>query len=173
VACFVDSTVFAIWTSITAVGSIAAAAKNFRKVFLRRVIDSINQFIANTKMMLKTSSGRKRILLFMSITAAVPIFIKIVYEIFRIDEKIDDMTLMVKENTADPNFDVKGSFVRAMYSFDPSDKSNYLSFIPGDVILISKEDLHIVEGPNSKWIVGKMKNGENGYFPSNYVAVIK
>jgi hypothetical protein len=41
------------------------------------------------------------------------------------------------------------------------------------VILVSKEDAQSVENNESKWILGKLKNGSSGYFPSNYVILIK
>ena len=66
------------------------------------------------------------------------------------------------------------AFVRANYAFDPvAEQNNQLSFQAGDVIAISKTDAAAIENGESKWIVGRLKDGRSGFFPSNYVSIIK
>ena len=67
----------------------------------------------------------------------------------------------------------KALFVRAIYAHNPLDKNIYLALNPGDVVLISKDDESKLNGSNPTWITGKLKDGSSGYFPSNYVTVIK
>ena len=67
----------------------------------------------------------------------------------------------------------KAAFVRAVYAHTPADKNSYLTLNPGDVILISKDDIPKIEDNQAHWIVGKVKSGFSGYFPSNYVTIIK
>jgi hypothetical protein len=172
VACFIDSTVFAVWTSVTAFGSIAVAIKKIREVFIRRCLDLMSDYVSKLKLTLKSTSGRKRILVLMSVIAVVPIILKLIIGIIKIEEN-SEKSLVRTYSSNDIELDTKGSFVRASYVFDPSDKDSYLTLNPGDVILVSKEDAQSVENNESKWILGKLKNGSSGYFPSNYVILIK
>lgn len=180
VACFVDSTVFAVWTSVTAAGSIVAAIKNVKNVQLHNWAEAVRGFIRKSKLILKTSSGQKRILLLVSILASVPLFIKALQTILKMDDadeksltlgNTDNLNVVTSENSND--LASKASFVRAIYAHNPSDKNIYLVLNPGDVILISKDDELKLNESNPKWIAGKLKDGSSGYFPSNYVTVIK
>lgn len=180
VACFVDSAVFAVWTSVTAAGSIVAAIKNIKNVHLHKWAETVREFIKKSKLILKTSSGRKRLLLLVSILASVPLFIKALQTILKMDDT-DEKSLIVNntdglsagssENSND--LTSKALFVRAIYAHNPLDKNVYLTLSPGDVVLISKDDESKLNGSNPTWIAGKLKDGSSGYFPSNYVTVIK
>lgn len=180
VACFVDSTVFAVWTSVTAAGSIVAAIKNIKNVHLHKWAETAREFIKKSKLILKTSSGRKRLLLLVSILASVPLFIKALQTILKMDDT-DEKSLIVNntdglntessENSND--LASKALFVRAIYGHNPLDKNVYLNLRPGDVVLISKDDESKLSGSSPTWIAGKLKDGSSGYFPSNYVNVIK
>lgn len=172
VACFVDSTVFAVWTSITAAGSIITVIKNFKNIYIRKCIEAVSKLIKNIKTILKTTSGRKKLIVFASIFAAIPIAIKALHFLLKIEESQDNiiMSLDSCENTSSL---AAATFVRAIYSYNPSDKTMYLPINPGDVILITKEDESKISTSNPMWIAGKLKDGSTGYFPSNYVTVIK
>lgn len=180
VACFVDSTVFAVWTSVTAAGSIIATFKNIKNFHVHKWADAVRRFIGRIKLALKTSLGRKRIILLASILASVPLLIKALHEILRLNET-DETSLTIREDESfgtdlsekQIELSVKALFVRAIYAHNPADKSIYLSLSPGDVILISKDDESKLNGPTPTWIAGKLKDGSSGYFPSNYVSVIK
>lgn len=180
VACFVDSTVFAIWTSVTAAGSIVAAIKNIKNVHLHRWAEAVRGFIRRIKLVLNTASGRKRMILLLSIVASVPVFIKALQTVMKMDV-VDEKSLVIHNNDSDEfessdnsnEFSSKAVFVRAIYAHEPADKNVYLALNPGDVILISKDDELKLNGSTPTWIAGKLKNGSSGYFPSNYVAVIK
>lgn len=179
VACFVDSTVFAVWTSVTAAGSIIAAIKNIKNVHLHNWAQAVRGFIRKSKLILKASSGRKRIILLLTIVTSVPLFIKALHTILKIDDT--DEKSLVLSNTNSGNVDspdnskdlvYKALFVRAIYAHNPSDKNIYLALNPGDVVLISKDDESKLGGSNPTWITGKLKDGSSGYFPSNYVTAI-
>ena len=180
VACFVDSTVFAVWTSVTAAGSIIAAIKNIKNVHLYNWAEAVRGFIRKSILILKTSSGRKRIVLLLSILASVPLFIKALQTILKMDDT-DEKSLILSNNdsenveSSENSNDLvsKASFVRAIYAHNPLDKNIYLALDPGDVVLISKDDESKLSGSNPVWITGKLKDGSSGYFPSNYVTVIK
>lgn len=181
VACFIDSTVFAVWTSVTAAGSIVSAIKNIRTVYLKKWIKSVGIFLQRAKLLLKTSSGRKKIVLFASILAIIPILLRALQSVLSFDESVESSLISFEKSTeiegpaAEPedNISEKAVFVRALYHHDPSDKNAYLTLNPGDVILISKNDASKLNGQIPTWITGKLKDGSTGYFPSNYVTVIK
>ena len=181
VACFVDSTVFAVWTSATAAGSVMAAIKSIKNVYLRKWIDSVRHFFNKIKTVMKTSTGRKKLLLLLSLIASIPLLVKALQTILKLEEN-EEKSIILPEKEFD--FDCasqnnenelssKGAFVRAIYPHDPVDKNVYLTLNPGDVILISKDDLTKLSSLEPVWIAGKSKNSATGYFPSNYVTVIK
>lgn len=181
VACFVDSTVFAIWTSVTAAGSIVTAMKNIKNVYWRQWAEYIKVFLQKLKANLRTESGRKRLLLLVSVAVSIPFLIKSLHTILNLEN--DAETAIVLRDRVDGTGDAidpkeddissKTAFVRALYSFDPTDKDVYLRLNSGDVILISKEDERKLQDSNPSWIAGKLKSGLAGFFPSNYVTVIK
>lgn len=171
VACFVDSTVFAVWTSVTAAGSIIAAVKSIKNVYIRKWVETVRNFIKNTQSILKTSSGRRKLIILASIAATIPVLMKALYFILKVDESQE--TSLIPMNPEDNDLSSTALFVRAIYSHDPTDKNVYLTLNPGDVILISKDDESKINASNPTWIAGKLKNGSAGYFPSNYVTVIK
>lgn len=181
VSCFIDSTVFAIWTSVTAAGSIVSAIKNVKNVYLRQWAECIKVFFQRIKTGLRTESGRKRLLLLISVVASIPFLMKALHTILNLEN--DPETALVLRNRIDEpdsafieakeEISSKTVFVRALYPFDPTDKDVYLRLNTGDVILISKEDEPKLSNSNPAWIAGKLKNGSAGFFPSNYVAVIK
>ena len=185
VACFIDSTVFAIWTSVTAAGSIVAAAKSVRTIYIRKWAESIKKFLSKIKMILKTSSGRKKLILILSIAVSLPVLLKALQTILKNEEGSDSSLVSQNQlksmnlqeydsNTiTEDELSSKVMFVRALYTYEPADKSVYLSLNPGTVVLISKDDELKLEGPAPNWITGKLKNGSIGYFPSNYVSIIK
>lgn len=181
VACFIDSTVFAVWTSITAAGSIVTAVKSIRTVYLRKWIESLRTFLMKAKMILRTSSGRKKMLILISIVASMPFLFKALQTILKFDETSEsslilrDQSITVGDEDSEINNELssKAVFVRALYAYDPADKSVYLTLNPGDVILISKDDASKLDGQTPNWITGKLKDGSTGYFPSNYVNIIK
>lgn len=180
VACFVDSTVFAVWTSVTAAGSIIATMKNIKNVHLHKWVQTVREFIIKTKIILRSSSGRKRIFLLLSILASVPFFIKALHVILKIDETEENLLVLsdgdgkYNDSSSDINeVSSKILFVRALYAYDPADRTVYLALKPGDVILISKDDEPKLNVSDPTWIAGKLKDGSSGYFPSNYVTAIK
>lgn len=181
VACFIDSTVFAVWTSVTAAGSIVTAVKSIRTVYLRKWIESFKRFMVRAKIVLATSSGRRKMILLASIVASIPLLFKVLQTILKMDT-IDESSIVLRDtylettesaSSTDGELSSKAVFVRALYAYEPNDKSTYLSFNPGDVILISKDDASKLNESAPVWIAGKMKDGSIGYFPSNYVNVIK
>lgn len=181
VACFIDSTVFAVWTSVTAAGSIITAIKSVKNIYLRQWAESVKLFLLKIKTTLRTESGRKKLILLASVLASIPVLIKALHMILKLEN--DTETALVLHNgisesgsTADPNendLSAKVVFVRALYPFDPTDKDVYLKLDPGDVILVSKDDESKLANPNPTWIAGKLKSGTSGFFPTNYVTVIK
>ncbi|KAF9963699.1 Peroxisomal membrane protein PAS20 [Modicella reniformis] len=61
-------------------------------------------------------------------------------------------------------------FARALYDFTPSNPQQELSFRRGDIIaILSRQD---PMGQESLWWRGRLRNGEMGLFPSNYVEII-
>lgn len=172
VACFVDSTVFAVWTSVTAAGSIIAAIKSIKNVYIRKWIEAVSKFIRNIKAVLKTASGRRKLVVLASIFATIPVAIKALHFLLRIDES-QEISLIPMDSDESVAPSAAAAFVRAIYAHDPLDKTAYLTLNPGDVILISKEDESKINASSPTWIAGKLKNGSTGYFPSNYVTVIK
>ncbi|KAF9923265.1 Peroxisomal membrane protein PAS20 [Linnemannia zychae] len=61
-------------------------------------------------------------------------------------------------------------FARALYDFTPSNTQQELSFRRGDIIaILSRQD---PMGQESLWWRGRLRNGEMGLFPSNYVEII-
>ena len=182
VACFVDSTVFAVWTSITAAGSIIAAIKNVKNVYLRRWAESIKLFLQKTKANLRTESGRKKLILLISVAASIPVLLKALHMILKMENDTETALVLRSQMGASESTSIKSNeddlssklvFIRALYPFDPVDKDVYLKLDPGDVILISKEDESKLANPTPTWIAGKLRNGSTGFFPTNYVTVIK
>lgn len=181
VACFIDSTVFAVWTSVTAAGSIVTAFKSLKNVYLRQWVESMKVFLQKMKTGLRTESGRKRLLLLISVAASIPFLIKALHTILNLENGAES-ALVLRDRIAEADSEIeavedemssKTIFVRALYPFDPTDKDVYLRLNPGDVILISKEDELKLVNSIPTWIAGKLKNGSAGFFPSNYVIVIK
>ncbi|KAG0030524.1 Peroxisomal membrane protein PAS20 [Podila clonocystis] len=61
-------------------------------------------------------------------------------------------------------------FARALYDFTPSNAQQELAFRRGDIIaILSRTD---PMGGESLWWRGRLRNGEMGLFPSNYVEII-
>ncbi|KAG0047482.1 Peroxisomal membrane protein PAS20 [Gryganskiella cystojenkinii] len=61
-------------------------------------------------------------------------------------------------------------FARALYDFTPSNTHQELGFRRGDIIaILSRQD---PMGQESQWWRGRLRNGEMGLFPSNYVEII-
>ncbi|KAG0328578.1 Peroxisomal membrane protein PAS20 [Dissophora globulifera] len=61
-------------------------------------------------------------------------------------------------------------FARALYDFTPSNPHQELAFRRGDIIaILSRQD---PMGQESLWWRGRLRNGEMGLFPSNYVEII-
>lgn len=61
-------------------------------------------------------------------------------------------------------------FARALYDFAPSNPQQELGFRRGDIIaILSRQD---PMGQESLWWRGRLKSGEMGLFPSNYVEII-
>ncbi|KAG0276913.1 Peroxisomal membrane protein PAS20 [Linnemannia exigua] len=61
-------------------------------------------------------------------------------------------------------------FARALYDFTPSNAQQELAFRRGDIIaILSRQD---PMGQESLWWRGRLRNGEMGLFPSNYVEII-
>ncbi|GJJ79039.1 peroxin-13 [Entomortierella parvispora] len=61
-------------------------------------------------------------------------------------------------------------FARALYDFTPSNTHQELAFRRGDIIaILSRQD---PMGQESQWWRGRLRNGEMGLFPSNYVEII-
>ncbi|KAF9297169.1 Peroxisomal membrane protein PAS20 [Mortierella antarctica] len=61
-------------------------------------------------------------------------------------------------------------FARALYDFTPSNAHQELAFRRGDIIaILSRTD---PMGGESLWWRGRLRNGEMGLFPSNYVEII-
>lgn len=184
IACFVDSTVFAVWTSVTAAGSLVSVIKSIKNVHLRKWLEVINLYLKNIKLALKSSSGRKKIILLISLVASIPVLFKIFQIILKIDDN-DQTSIIIRNQNQLTNKDEdiildsdelsssKAAFVRAIYAYSPADKNSYLTLNPGDVILISNDDIPKLEDNQANWIIGKVKSGFSGYFPSNYVTVIK
>ncbi len=171
VACFLDSTVFSVWTAVSAITGIISALKNIKEhrwlLWLKTRLKAI-----------KAASGKKRIILLtviLSALLATHLFTK--EEVKNQNSNNDEQSSAIESNpiaVAEEEF----TFVRANYAFEPSsssnaDGSNQLSFQAGDVIAISKSDASTIEAQISKWIVGRMKDGRSGFFPSNYVSTIK
>ena len=181
VACFIDSTVFAVWTSVSAAGSILATIKSVKNVYLRQWAEYLRTIVQKLKSNLRTESGRKRILLLISVIASIPVLLKALHSILNLENDTETALILhdrVNETesiveTGDDILYSKAIFVRALYPLDPVDKEVYLKLNPGDVILISKEDELKLAEANPSWIAGKLKNGLAGFFPSNYVTVIK
>lgn len=181
VASFIDSTFFAVWTSISAAGSLIAAFKSFKNVFLKKLLLSLTAFINRTKIFMKSSSGRRKLLVMASILALIPLVVKsIKYLIdfdvdttFELAENSSSVAIVNAASVEDSDIASKAVFVRALYAFDSKGNTTYLSFNPGDVILVSKMDEAKLASQDPVWIVGKLKDGSIGYFPSNYVNVIK
>ncbi|KAG9320605.1 hypothetical protein KVV02_004195 [Mortierella alpina] len=61
-------------------------------------------------------------------------------------------------------------FARALYDFTPSNPHQELAFRRGDIIaILSRQD---PMGQESLWWRGRLRSGEMGLFPSNYVEII-
>ncbi|KAI1321210.1 Peroxisomal membrane protein PAS20 [Mortierella claussenii] len=61
-------------------------------------------------------------------------------------------------------------FARALYDFTPSNTQQELGFRRGDIIaILSRQD---PMGQESLWWRGRLRSGEMGLFPSNYVEII-
>lgn len=61
-------------------------------------------------------------------------------------------------------------FARALYDYAPSNTQQELAFRRGDIIaILSRQD---PMGQESLWWRGRLRNGEMGLFPSNYVEII-
>ncbi|KAF9111085.1 Peroxisomal membrane protein PAS20 [Mortierella sp. AM989] len=61
-------------------------------------------------------------------------------------------------------------FARALYDFTPTNSQQELAFRRGDIIaILSRQD---PMGQDSLWWRGRLRNGEMGLFPSNYVEII-
>ncbi|KAF9275343.1 Peroxisomal membrane protein PAS20, partial [Linnemannia elongata] len=61
-------------------------------------------------------------------------------------------------------------FARALYDFTPSNTHQELAFRRGDIIaILSRQD---PMGQESLWWRGRLRSGEMGLFPSNYVEII-
>ncbi|KAG0213321.1 Peroxisomal membrane protein PAS20 [Mortierella sp. GBA30] len=61
-------------------------------------------------------------------------------------------------------------FARALYDFTPSNTHQELAFRRGDIIaILNRQD---PMGQESLWWRGRLRNGEMGLFPSNYVEII-
>lgn len=186
VACFLDSTVFSVWTAISAVTGLVSAVRGINTrgwlLWLKQKLVAIKQL-----------RGRRRLLLLAGVLAVL------VVNLFgsgkgttttatdtsnnnnnnNLDSSDDNQTASVTSNqisVANDDF----TFVRANYAFDPlasgngvAAADNQLAFKAGDVLLVSKADVDAIAAGESKWIVGRMKDGRNGFFPSNYVSIIK
>ncbi|KAG0261723.1 Peroxisomal membrane protein PAS20 [Mortierella polycephala] len=61
-------------------------------------------------------------------------------------------------------------FARALYDFTPSNAHQELSFRRGDIIAILSR--HDPMGQDSLWWRGRLRSGEMGLFPSNYVEIV-
>ena len=180
VASFIDSTFFAVWTSVSAAGSLFAAFKSFKNVFLKKLLHSVSLFIEKVKKCLKFRSSRKKLLVLTSILALVPIVVKSIRYLIdfepSFEEGIVNSSATEFDNFStknDSDINLKAIFLRALYAFDSKGNNLYLSFNPGDVIVASKMDEAKLSNQDPVWIVGKLKDGSTGYFPSNYVTVIK
>lgn len=181
VSCFIDSTVFAVWTSVTAAGSIVTAIKTVKNVYLRQFAEYLKKSLQKLKESLKSSSGRKRLILLISVATSIPFLLKALHAIFNFDNDAET-SLILRSQSDESDFASKSdedsitskvAFVRALYSFESIDKNTYLNLSPGDVILVSKTDEAKIYDSSPTWIAGKLKNGSSGFFPSNYVTVIK
>lgn len=74
-------------------------------------------------------------------------------------------TPIVQTNSSPQNFE----FCRALYDFK-GESSVELSFTKGEIIaVLSKTDLW---GNPSQWWRGRLRNGEQGMFPSNFIEII-
>ena len=169
VACFLDSTVFSVWTAVSAITGLVSALKGVKgRGWLLWLREKLKQ--------IKAVAGRKRILLLSGVLAvlACSLLVKREGEEPKNTNNTSAQDSIIETRqilTAEDEF----AFVRANYAFEPATTttaSQQLSFKAGDVILVAKSDVAAVEG-ESKWIVGRMKDGRSGFFPSNYVSIIK
>ena len=171
VACFLDSTVFSVWTAVSAITGLIGAIKNIRQH--RWLL-----WIKNKLKGLKAVSGRKRIVLLSILLSAVLVAANLFKEKKEEEDSSNTAFASLDEIKTNPIAVVEDDlvFVRANYAFNPDNPttSNQLSFQAGDVIAISKADSVAVEDvQSSRWIVGRMKDGRSGFLPSNYVSIIK
>ncbi|KAK9312758.1 Peroxin 13, N-terminal region-domain-containing protein [Lipomyces starkeyi] len=68
----------------------------------------------------------------------------------------------------------KLEFCRAMYDFVPENEAIELAFKKGEVIaILSKDTVTGAEEGEPTWWRGRLRDGRIGFFPSNYVEVIK
>ncbi|KAK9235627.1 Peroxin 13, N-terminal region-domain-containing protein [Lipomyces kononenkoae] len=68
----------------------------------------------------------------------------------------------------------KLEFCRAMYDFVPENEAIELPFKKGEVIaILSKDTVSGTEDNEPTWWRGRLRDGRMGFFPSNYVEVIK
>ncbi|KAK9364812.1 Peroxin 13, N-terminal region-domain-containing protein [Lipomyces kononenkoae] len=68
----------------------------------------------------------------------------------------------------------KLEFCRAMYDFVPENDAIELQFKKGEVIaILSKDTVSGAEDNEPTWWRGRLRDGRMGFFPSNYVEVIK
>ncbi|KAK9458407.1 Peroxin 13, N-terminal region-domain-containing protein [Dipodascopsis uninucleata] len=68
----------------------------------------------------------------------------------------------------------KLEFCRALYDFKPENEAIELGLKKGEIIaILSKDSLGEGAEHEPTWWRGRLRNGQMGYFPSNYVEVIK
>jgi hypothetical protein len=168
VACFLDSTVFSVWSAVSAITGLIGAIKNIKD----------NRWLLWLKSKLKSlraMTGRKRIILLSIILSAA----LVTANLFKDKQSREESSLLSSNGSAIETSSIAAAedeltFVRANYALEQSAMPNsQLSFQAGDVIAISKADSTAVEDQISTWIVGRMKDGRSGFFPSNYVSIIK
>lgn len=179
VACFVDSTIFAVWTSFAAVGSIITAFRNIKNIYIKRALASVRKYLDLMKRSLKTSTGRRKALILFSLFASIPILIKALQATLKADSKSDiilgssesEEVELTRIDDSDSMKELisKTSFVRAIYPHSPADINTFLPFNSGDLIMISNEDLPKIVNDPPIWILGRLKDGRSGFFSSNYV----
>lgn len=161
-AVFVDSSSYAIWSSIGAFATIRAAVSAFKNTYLKR----LHLFIRRCYEYIRSSKKKQAIFIFCLISALAACK--------SLSDWIGKLTIepTIEIPAKDPtafNAESEVCFASAQHAFISSDPSIYLSLSPGDVVMISKDHLPVLDDSRPTWIVGRLKDGSTGYVPSNYL----